>query len=890
MLERMTLDPMVDFPLGTYPVVDTAKAPLVLTQIDAAGGIRHRNWQFPLPESVVQWAESADSLGALKAAEHFPPRLITGQMLVRDPGEPAAQNLIQRPSIEDLSVGTSGVGWAASGSGASLSRVTSPRAYRGDSSLQIAVGNANNSGTVAPAGTGFVPVTPSTTYTFSVYLMQQSGGKQLKLTMQEYDGAGASLLVNDSAAITPLTTGWTRYTMTVTVGASTANLRVYVRSSGAQGTFTVWLDSAQLEAGSVATGYFDGDTPGCSWQGTRHGSVSIRPAPSDRFNQMLVDVEKKVARLKAEGGVLRREHLPSGRMLCYDVIDATLEADWDNPIAASQNVQVATVKLTAQPLGRGPKKALADHSEVDKSWLVFTETGIEGNMPSRTQCVVDNDSANSFGWAAWAAQCRYYDSAAEAALGLEAENLTPISPASLVSALDAQADTGATFSAVRHLELQTSWTPILETKIAASSTHLTHVGAYRVFARVKAFNNDTYFALEWSVGDYSRPTRNAGVTPAATSLFSIVDLGTISIPKATTGPQRWIGRILAKAKNTGNDCQIDWLFLMPIDEGHGEVRAPEPPADSPQPAIGQDDFGYTDNPAVGLDTKTADVGGAWTKSSSAVADGLVGNGQGGALTRAALDALTAPQLWHLRGVSAGDVMVDVSYKRSARTFVASGYYSGGGPVARAVSPWGFGDGVIGLLRMYDATQDVLHVVKGTGGLGASKVVPAIPNDTYYTIRLQIIGQVVRAWLFVKGTTPAATPDVEWNAGTNIATSGAIGIADAFASAYAGACTRSYEDFIAYVPLSDAVIFAGQSMQVWHDRVIREDSTGTLWVPVAAEGDYLSIPPTRREKRTVRVAILASRNDPLKDDDPGLGDDKSAQVFVEPTYLGWNPEV
>ena len=96
--------------------------------------------------------------------------------------------------------------------------------------------------------------------------------------------------------------------------------------------------------------------------------------------------------------------------------------------------------------------------------------------------------------------------------------------------------------------------------------------------------------------------------------------------------------------------------------------------------------------------------------------------------------------------------------------------------------------------------------------------------------------------------------------------------------------RSYDNFLAWVPSADAAIFSGQSLEVAHDGVTREDATGAFSTPVSRyEGDYLTVPPSGPEGRTVRFAVKASRNVPGAGPDVAI-DDVSAQLRLTPRYL------
>jgi len=80
------------------------------------------------------------------------------------------------------------------------------------------------------------------------------------------------------------------------------------------------------------------------------------------------------------------------------------------------------------------------------------------------------------------------------------------------------------------------------------------------------------------------------------------------------------------------------------------------------------------------------------------------------------------------------------------------------------------------------------------------------------------------------------------------------------------------------------MFASQSLEVRHDAVLREDSTGSLWGPVSAyRGDLLTVPASGKESRTCEFLVKACRNNPYTGADTGI-DDISARLYVTPRGL------
>ena len=101
---------------------------------------------------------------------------------------------------------------------------------------------------------------------------------------------------------------------------------------------------------------------------------------------------------------------------------------------------------------------------------------------------------------------------------------------------------------------------------------------------------------------------------------------------------------------------------------------------------------------------------------------------------------------------------------------------------------------------------------------------------------------------------------------------------------ATACTRTYYGLYVYGASTDYAIPASQSLEIRHDRVIREDAGGTLWQPPSSyKGDYLLVPPAGREGRSVRWIAKASRGPIETGFDSGI-DNISARLTYTPRYL------
>jgi hypothetical protein len=99
------------------------------------------------------------------------------------------------------------------------------------------------------------------------------------------------------------------------------------------------------------------------------------------------------------------------------------------------------------------------------------------------------------------------------------------------------------------------------TAMAGTGDPLSHVGVFRVKARVQSGSLLNLFRLSWKAGD--GPTNhNAWATPISTAGWIELDLGTITIPATTLGTQRWTGQIDVQGDSTTpGTVALDYLIL-----------------------------------------------------------------------------------------------------------------------------------------------------------------------------------------------------------------------------------------------------------------------------------------------------------------------------------------
>jgi hypothetical protein len=162
----------------------------------------------------------------------------------------------------------------------------------------------------------------------------------------------------------------------------------------------------------------------------------------------------------------------------------------------------------------------------------------------------------------------------------------------------------------------------------------------------------------------------------------------------------------------------------------------------------------------------------------------------------------------------------------------------------------------------------------------------IQADAWYTVAILIDGSGRWfLWFFAQGGVPGDPLMQGYDSA--LATGGALeqgvgGIKDINASATA--ITRSWDNFQAFVPDADAVIFAGQTLQLGTDGAVREDSAGVGSGPVSTViGDLPRIPPSGLEDRPVEIYLRASPGDFANVPDNGTPD-ITAEIRYNPSYL------
>jgi hypothetical protein len=427
-----------------------------------------------------------------------------------------------------------------------------------------------------------------------------------------------------------------------------------------------------------------------------------------------------------------------------------------------------------------------------------------------------------------AIQNRYRDTAGSAALFFEAETLTPLSTATATAGPVGASGSGS--NVIRHTGVPTAWTGIVKGELVSGPTPLTHVGTFRLKARVlRTSGGDVFLRMRYGPGDFRKRLYSEEVTlvnGVLDNAWQVIDFGEVTIDPVATGPQRWRFDIEAKAPSAGI-LNIDWVALWPTGEGYAELSA-------------VDQF---DDPVL----KT---------NGSAVDDATIGT-----------------VVWTAPGSATTS---NNTYANASLGIGAQSHYL-------KVTGWGFS---------LPATATVRGIVVEVEVLGASEAGAGIIKDN--AIRIVKGGAIqatdrsrADVWSPVEGYRSYGSSTDLWGASflfsdINAATFGvAISAKNTSALGAYLALVDHVRVTVYYTEITDAAVFASQSLE-WRGerRAIREDAAGVIWTDVTRHrGSKLLVPPgvSRVMVKGYRDAVGVAGTDPAIDD-------LTATLFVTPRWV------
>ena len=578
----------------------------------------------------------------------------------------------------------------------------------------------------------------------------------------------------------------------------------------------------------------------------------VRAVTGTTFNQAQTKLQQKVARFQDEGGWLKRTSSNGTTKLYADIVDATLTF----PDPRFQDVEGGVV-LTLECLpdfygdeaaGIGSTASSGDHDSI-----IFTEADIPGDHPARSRYEFSDTGSQARQAVLIASQSKTYDSAATAALSYEAEVLTPLDTAAVVT--QAGAHGGATNNAVEHTGIGNSWTPILSTLIAGVG-NLTHRGNYRIFARVYS-DNEALVRLEYAVGDATMRRANDAVTIPSGNAFCMVDLGEVRLPMDADA---WIGAVYAYSETAATTTGVDKLYLAPTESLAVVKARREVTANVGVGLAGYEGRDTFRQAAGALNGKTADLGGNWTTVAGDADDFAINSTTAQAERTAVSDASLATGRFAVLGSAVTNSGVYVAFSWTSYTPIGMS-----GVLARYVDASNWMSA--GLYR--DGTgAGYSYVAQCIAGVISYPYGGPLENLSLQAESVQLVVSAAGTWHFHRGGVLVAS-----GFHTNLATGGTLasgkrGIYDVQTGG--GANTRKYDTFRMWAPDADAACLSGGILSVRHDRAERETGAATgIYAPAHVEGPYPRAPASGLEARTCRTLILPSAGDfdTLPDSDP-----------------------
>jgi hypothetical protein len=559
---------------------------------------------------------------------------------------------------------------------------------------------------------------------------------------------------------------------------------------------------------------------------------------------------QKVALFQRQGGVLMRKRA-TGEPLYADIINATLTVPdvWEGEVEPG-----VLLKLECLPDFYGEEIELDAVEETGQIAAVLKKAGvaatIAGDYPARTRVVLTEKASKNQRGVLWGFRSTYYDALATSALSFDTYTMTTINGA--VTGIASGGEQPAFSGKVAKLVAPepNTWHPFIELTSSTIATgasgsepktkHLQHQGSYRVWARVTGTAGQR-FRLAWSANDATAPILNASMALDETGPWQLLDLGEIRIEEPPFGDHWWNGLIQVETGPGAHEVLADRLWLQPLDDGAGKLRATAVPTSTLlSPVV---------NPAEAESSNTIHAGTAWPKPKDALAPTYLTQSFVSLAASASSQALAVEKAGF--SIPAGATIKGIEIAFSA------------GQVAGTA--FGFMQLTGGLLKAGAVSGTTKSLIAGAG----EPLVWGGPSDLWGT-----------TW------TPAQINAATFGSYAYFTNTGA----QAHEGKYSLQTIRVYYSFSASAVAEDAVIYSGRTAQVTSEGSYRTATTSYACVSEET-GDLPRLPPSGIENRPCQLFVKNSRGllpEPgaLTAGEADSGIDKiQAQIFYRPCYIG-----
>lgn len=540
----------------------------------------------------------------------------------------------------------------------------------------------------------------------------------------------------------------------------------------------------------------------------------------------------------------------STRTVTFDVLAGEIQ---EMPIGLDDHARswflqrpIFTVEMTAKPYWRGTE-TLTSTASSSTPQVTLEVPNVTGDVPALGRLIVTDTATQARKDVEWGIEGQFYNSGTS--LILDSDSMTVTGFAGTQTTSTGAYDPNATGNNVIRVSA------VLSTPVAVCGTgNLSHIGVFRVWARVKFTTEFQRVRFAWRDGEGLYSTNAwAGPSTQNPSQWTECDLGLISLTEATLGTQRWDGRIEAMENPVSVPAavDIDYLLFIPASEGYG--RAKSAYVYSPGVTVGYDLFTSTTS-GNALNARVATQGGTWATSGETTDFVFADQADGGeTLGRTVGTDATTGRFAILGSTNYTDIEVSVQVVPGTLT-VSTGTIQHS-IIARYTDASNYL--LFRLVRTITYTR--LEILKRIAGVSTIvKYGPEIPISgiAYYTLRLVALanGRAVGQLLSPAGglMSEIETYDTVWATGGALAT-GKPGISDV--NTTGTSLARYYDTFVASTPQPDLpVIYSTRTIQFRHDGVTRTDSAGTVYGdPPSYKGTRFLVPVG-----TSRVAVAARR--------------------------------
>jgi hypothetical protein len=620
-------------------------------------------------------------------------------------------------------------------------------------------------------------------------------------------------------------------------------------------------------------------------------TMRLRVRPQASMNAALDQVGSIVDKFRAasrdnDGIELVWTPANSTRTVTFDVLQGEIK---ELPISMEGQGRswlmqrpIITVEMKAKPYYRYPE-TLTTNAAAATPIVTQEITGVTGDVPALGRLIVTDNAAQGRKEAEWGLEGRTYNAATS--LIIDSDSMVVANYAGSQTTRTGAYDPNASGNnVIRASVVLNDPVPICNTGVLA------HVGSFRVWVRMWPSRTTHNVRLKWRVadGEYTQnpwaglPMFPAGIeSPVWTGQWVELDLGIITIPTVTAGTQGWDGIVEAfenaSPLSSSGTVDIDYLLLVPVDEGYG--RAVASYSFSRGVTAGYDQFTGTTN-GSNLNARTAPLGGSWA-TSGATNDFTFADPSGSIVSETIARSTTSDSTYRYA------ILGTTNYSRVAVSsdFLVENTTIASGVVYQGVTArWTDASNWFGATMIRSTTVNEFALLKTLAGSQTtvkSTPVASPPGDgEWFQIQLVVLtnGRVWARLGMVQSTMVWWIAELQMfdsDLASGTLATGKPGVHEANTGTTAG--FRLADNIVVSQPTDDSFLVAsGEAIHFRHDKVIREGAGGSAYFGQSVDyrGTRFLVPPG-----TSRVAVKARRQDQRLQAMDNVTDSTAIQVGI-----------